>query len=164
MLVLMEVPTPGYPKFLRLWKDYARQAWSMLREGDFSGFSQAGAHLGVLRHMFRMRIVVLWRRLLIRAGLKRLVGPIEKLDHPHIQAGRSYRAKPLACEVVQIMAADDPHSTTILDDPRLGWREFTQGAFTVRRTPGRTAAMFKQPHVKELAAQLSTLLDSINTR
>jgi thioesterase domain-containing protein len=164
MLVLMEVPTPGYPKFLRHWKDYARQAWSMLREGDFSGFSQAGAHLGVLRHMFRMRIVVLWRRLLIRAGLKRLVGPIEKLDHPHIQAGRSYRAKPLACEVVQIMAADDPHSTTILDDPRLGWREFTQGAFTVRRTPGRTAAMFKQPHVKELAAQLSTLLDSINTR
>jgi acyl-CoA synthetase (AMP-forming)/AMP-acid ligase II/thioesterase domain-containing protein/acyl carrier protein len=164
MLVLMEVPTPGYPKFLRHWKDYARQAWSMLRKGDFPGFSQAGAHLGVLRHMFRMRIVVLWRRLLIRAGLKRLVGPIEKLDHPHIQAGRSYRAKPLACEVVQIIAADEPHSTTILDDPRLGWQEFVAGKFTIRRTPGRAAEIFKQPQVKKLAAQLNTLLDSINTR
>jgi thioesterase domain-containing protein len=111
-----------------------------------------------------MRIVVLWRRLLIRAGLKRLVGPIEKLDHPHIQAGRSYRAKPLACEVVQIIAADEPHSTTILDDPRLGWQEFVAGKFTIRRTPGRAAEIFKQPQVKKLAAQLNTLLDSINTR
>jgi hypothetical protein len=136
----------------------------MLRKWDFPAFSQAGAHLGVLRRLIRMRIVVLWRRLLIRAGLKRAVEPLEKSDHPHIQAGRSYRAKPLACGVVQIMAADEPHSTTILDDPRLGWREFTQGAFTVRRTPGRAAEIFRQPQVKELAAQLNKLLDSINTR
>ncbi|MGD0578715.1 MAG: AMP-binding protein, partial [Bryobacteraceae bacterium] len=164
MLFLIEVPAPGYPKFLRHWKDYARQAWSLLRKGHSPGFSEARSHLGVLKRLFRLRIAVFWRRLLMRAGLKRVVEPIEKSDHPHIQAGRSYRAKRLDCEVVQFIAGDEPHSTLILDDPRLGWQEFTQGEFTVRRTPGRAAAIFKPPQVKELAAQLSTLLDRFNTR
>jgi len=54
------------------------------------------------------------------------------------------------------------HSTFILDDPRLGWREFVQGEFTVRKAPGNATEIFNPPHVRELAAQLRALLDGVN--
>jgi acyl-CoA synthetase (AMP-forming)/AMP-acid ligase II/thioesterase domain-containing protein/acyl carrier protein len=164
MVVLIEVPAPGYPKLLRHWKDYARQGWSMLRRGRLPGWAEVGSHIKMLRQRVRIRSAMLGRRLLLRAGLKRLVAPLEKVDHPHRQAGRSYRPKQLACDVVQIIAADELHSSQILADPRLGWREFTQGRFTVCQTPGRAAEILRQPRVKELAGQLSSLLDGINAR
>ncbi|MGO9243092.1 MAG: AMP-binding protein [Bryobacteraceae bacterium] len=164
MVVFIEVPAPGYPKLLRHWKDYARQGWRMLRTGHWPGPAELGSHLKVLTERVRIRSAVLWRRLLLRAGLKRLVASLERTDHAHRQAGRSYWAKPLACEVVQIIAADEPRGTLILDDPRLGWREFAQGRFTVCPTPGRAAEILRQPRVKEMAAQLSGLLDGVNAR
>ena len=163
MVVLIEVPAPGYPKLLRHWKDYARQGWWMLRTGQWPGLDELASHLKVLTDRVRIRSAVLWRRLLLRTGLKRLVASLERTDHPHRQAGQSYRAKPLACEVVQIIAADEPRTTLILDDPRLGWREFTEGRFTVRPTPGRAAEILRRPHVEALARGLGALLDRVNT-
>jgi hypothetical protein len=38
--------------------------------------------------------------------------------------------------IIQFLAADQPVSTRVLDDPRLGWREFAAGGFEVRKVAG----------------------------
>ena len=162
LLVLFEAPAPGYPKVLRHWKDYFRQSTRVMRGKLPAGLNELRSHLNVLRGLLRRRMVVARRRLLMRTGLRAAIEPLEKQDHPNMLAGRSYYPKPLACDVVQFVAADEPHSTIILDDPLLGWREFTLGVFTVRKNPGRAAAIFKPPCVRSLAAQLRTLLDGVN--
>ena len=162
MLVLFEVAAPGYPKVLRQWKNYFRQALAALRGERSVGLDEARKHLRVLMRLFRRKANVLERRLLIQAGLKHAVEPLEQLRHPNTQAGLSYEPKSLACEVIQFIAADERHSTLILDDPRLGWREFARGKFSVRKTPGTAAAIFEQPHVRELALDLRVLLDGVN--
>ncbi len=162
LVALFEVPAPGFPKVVRHWKEYVRQGWLMLRKRQLAMIHQASSHFTVLVGLLKKRIMVLRRRFLMRTGLKLLVEPLEKSDHPNTQAGRSYQPKSLTCDIVQFIAANEPHSTLILDDPRLAWQEFTQGDFTVRRTPGLATAIFKQPHVTELAAQLRTVLDAIH--
>jgi hypothetical protein len=66
--------------------------------------------------------------------------------------------------VVHFLAADELHSTLILDDPRLGWGEVAGGGFSVRRVPGIADAIFKPPNVSELGSQLRSLLDRENAR
>jgi len=164
--VLFEVPAPGYPKVLRHWRNYGRQAMSILRREHHVTLQEVRSHLRVLMTLFRRKAAGLNRRLLLRAGLKRVVEPLEKREypavHPNTQSGRSYAPKAFACDVVQFIAAGERHSTLILDDPRLGWRELTQGEFTVRETPGKADEIFKEPHVRELAAQLRAVLDGLS--
>jgi amino acid adenylation domain-containing protein len=166
IVVLFEAPAPGYPKVLRHWRNYGRQAMSILRGEHHVTLRDARSHLEVLMTLFRRKAAGLKRRLLMRAGLKRVVEPVERREypaiHPNTQSGRSYAPKAFSCNVVQFIAAGERHSTLILDDPRLGWRELTQGEFTVRETPGKAAEIFKPPHVRELAAQLRVVLDGLS--
>ena len=166
MLVLFEVPAPGYPKVLRHWRKYCRQAVEILRGERQVTIREARSHLRILMTLFRRKATVLNWRLLMWAGLKRVVEPLPACDHLVIhlnrQSGRSYNPRALTCNVIQFIAAGERHSTLILDDPRLGWREFSQAEFTVCKTPGRADEIFKQPHVQELAAQLRALLDRVN--
>jgi surfactin synthase thioesterase subunit len=151
-VVFMEVPTPGYPKVLRHWRDYARQFWSAFGKVDRAAIVKAGAHAKLLGGIFRGRMR--------RAG----VGSAPQKEHPNTAAGRVYRPVPLACDVVHMIARDEPHSTLILDDPRLGWKEFTRGKFTLVRTPGMGRTFFLEPSVKELAAELRMVLDAAAKR
>ncbi len=162
LVVLFEVAAPGYPKVVRHWKKYGRQAISLLQRDRRVAFGEANAHLRVLRKLFRRKAAMVRRRLLIGAGLKRVVEPLEKRKHPNWQAGLSYEPKPVACDVIQFIAAAERHSTRILPDPRLAWNEFTRGRFTIRETPGAADAIFKLPHVQELAALLSEALNGVN--
>lgn len=165
-LVLFEAPTPGYPKVLRHWRTYCRQAISILRGEVSVTPAEARSHLSTLVRLCRRKAVVLGRRLSLWAGLKHVTGWIEKNydpdTRPNTLAGLSYAPKSLGCDVIQFIAAGERHSTRILDDPRLGWREFTQAEFTVCETPGEAAAIFRKPHVRELAVRLRSLLDRVN--
>jgi amino acid adenylation domain-containing protein len=163
MLVLFDVPAPGYPKVLRNWRNYGLQGISILRRRRSITLREARSHLSVLRTLFEWKAAVFKRRLLLRMGLKRVVGPAEKRGypalHPNTLAGRSYDLKGLVCNVVQFIAASEPRSTLILDDPLLAWREFTYGEFTVREMRGKSAEILKSPYVMDLATQLGALLD-----
>jgi hypothetical protein len=66
--------------------------------------------------------------------------------------------------VVHFLAADQFHSTLILDDPRLGWGDVVGDRFSVRKVPGIADAIFRPPNVSELGSQLRSLLDCENAR
>ena len=123
-------------------------------------------HLQVLSKLARKRAASWTRRALrgkpLATVAASLEGQVQPALHPNAQAGRNYVPIPFACSVVQIIAAGEHHSTVILDDPRLGWRDLTLGTFAVAETPGPADAIFKQPYVRGLAAQIESLLDRLN--
>jgi amino acid adenylation domain-containing protein len=152
-LILFEAPAPGYPKVLRHWRKYCRQAILVLRGAHRVGLDDLRSHLIVLRGLFKRKAAVM---------LPRVAASLEDYVHPNARAGRSYVPKSLSCEAIQFIAADEWHSTLILDDPRLAWEEFIQGEFVIRKTPGKAAAIFEHPHVPELARQLRASLEGVN--
>jgi thioesterase domain-containing protein len=60
-------------------------------------------------------------------------------------------------------AGDVNHGTRVLADPRLGWRDFALGGLDVLRVAGGHETMLAEPHVQDLARQLTALLDPINS-
>jgi thioesterase domain-containing protein len=162
LIVLFEVPAPGYPKVVRNWKTYGRQAVSLLRRDRRSALAEASAHFRVLRTLFRRKAIMLTRRALFGMGLKGIVEPLERSKHPNTQAGLSYDPRSVTCDVIQFIAAAEWHSTRILADPRFAWQEFTRGQFTICQTPGKANAIFKPPHARDMAARLDEALASVN--
>ncbi|HEY3738775.1 MAG TPA: AMP-binding protein, partial [Bryobacteraceae bacterium] len=162
LLVLFEVPTPGYPKIVRHWKKYLRQAGVM-------AFSNTGkqtwehvrSHSAVWKELLRRKVQAHTRRALVSAGMQDVVAPIERIELRNQRAGRAYRPGNLSCKVVHFLAADESHDTLILDDPRLGWREKASG-FSTCEVPGIADGIFRPPYVTELALQLRARLDRIN--
>jgi thioesterase domain-containing protein/acyl carrier protein len=163
-LILFEAPAPGYPKVFRHWKKHCRYAISVLRGAHRVGIDDLRSHMNVLMGLFKRKAAVLNRRLFMRTGLPRVAESLEETVHPNTRAGRSYVPKSLTCEAIQFIAADEWHSTLILDDPRLGWGEFIQGKFVIRKTPRKATAIFEHPHVRELARQLRASMDGVNGR
>ncbi len=161
LLALFEAPTPGYPKVLRHWKAYLRLLAAILRGRERVAAAAAVAHARVLAGLLRRKAAAGTRRLLARARLKRLIERPQHINLTNQQAARMYEPQPLHANVVQFVAAGEPHSTLILDNPLLGWREFA-GSFTVLKAPGRARTIFEEPAVRELAAQLRALLDGAN--
>ncbi len=166
LLALFEVPTPGYPKIVRHWRSYFVQSKLMLsglvRGEDRMTWADLRSHARVLKGLVKRKSEALIRRELIAAGLKSVVDSTERNKNRNKCAGRSYDPKHFAGNVVQFIAADEGHSTVILDDPRFGWRDVVGQGFSVRRVSGRADAIFKRPCVGELASQLRAVLDGIN--
>ena len=103
-------------------------------------------------------------RVLVSAGLKKLIEPLAPNYFRNQRAGRAYVPKKLECDVVQFLAADERHSTLILDDPRLGWHAMVGRGFSVREVPGTADGIFKPPNVSTLASRLRAFLDLANLR
>ncbi len=168
LLVLFEVPTPGYPKVARHWKKYLRQSAGLVSSfarGQASAtWFQARSHAGVLKQLFRRKRQAFARRVLVSAGMQKAIEPVESINFRNHGAGRAYVPAKLTCNVVHFLAADERHSTLILDDPRLGWRDMVGAGFSARKVPGIADGIFKPPHVAELASQLRELLDVVNSR
>jgi hypothetical protein len=131
------------------------------REGHVD-WGQIRSHIDVWRSLFRRKKQALTRRALVAAGMQAVVEPREPIDIRNERAGRAYAPGKLRCNVVHFLAGDQHHSTVILDDPRLGWRDVTGPGFSVRKVPGVADAIFKPPNVGELASQLRALLDAAN--
>jgi thioesterase domain-containing protein/acyl carrier protein len=167
LLALFEVPAPGYPKVVRNWRNYVVQSTRLVRAlargEEHATWEQAREHVRVLRRILKRKKQALTWRGSFAMGLAPDKLP-ERLTSRNIRAGRSYDPKPLCCNVVHFIAADEQHSTLVLDDPRLGWRDQVGEGFSVQRVPGRADAIFKEPNATELARQLRALLDGIHAR
>lgn len=164
LLVLYRAPAPGYPKVLRDWRGYSRQfallLSALVRDRDRVAAGRVLASLRGVSDLWKRKAAAVCRRVLIRRGLKRLIEPIGQVNLANQRAARTYRPSPLHCKVVQFVAAGEPRSTLILEDPWLGWRDVAAGGFAVHEVPGAAGAIFEEPNVRELAAQLSALLGS----
>ncbi len=165
LLVLFEVPAPGYPKVVRNWKNYLKQSkrlFQALARGEGrAAWPNLRSHIQVLAGLLKKRAQAVSRRRLVGIGLKSMVEPIERRACKNERAGRSYEPKQLRCKVVQFIAGDELHSTLVLDDPRLGWRDQVGAGFSVQRVPGIADRIFREPNVPELASQLRALLDGV---
>ncbi len=166
LLALFEVPTPGYPRVVRHWRKYFQQLklllWALARVEVHTTWTNVRSHARVLIGLLKRKTQAFTRRGLVGIGLKSVVEPIERMECRNERAGRSYEPKPLRCNVVHFIAADERHSTLVLDDPRFGWREQVGAGFSVRKVPGIADGIFKEPNVPELASQLRAVLDGVN--
>ena len=168
LLALFEVPTPGYPKIVRHWREYARHsailAASLARGHTRAVWTQVRAHAAVLGRLFGLRRLALERRVLLAAGGQKVVEPLEPLESRNQRAALAYVPGRLDCDVVHFLAAGQHHSTLILDDTRLGWRDMVGRRFSTCKVPGIAVGIFRPPHVTELAAQLRLRLDGAGAR
>ena len=71
-----------------------------------------------------------------------------------------YVPRDFPAPMVHFLAADETVSTRILDDPRLGWRDFARRGLEVFTTPGGHASMLDAQNTPAIAAQLEVLLRS----
>jgi thioesterase domain-containing protein len=168
LLVLFEAPTPGYPKIVRHWRKYLRQSATLvsglLRGENVIAWQQVRSHLGVWRTLVRRKQQATARRILVSTRMQAAIPPIEPIEFRNERAARAYIPGKLKCPVVHFLAADELHTTLILDDPRLGWSNVVGEGFSVHRVPGIADAIFKPPNVSELGSQLHLLLDRENAR
>lgn len=155
-LVLFETPAPGHPKVLRNWKRYGRQAMAVLRGERQIGFQELRSHARVVMGLCRKRVSSLGQRVAVLAPLVRSG---TRSEHPNWRAGRDYQLKPLECDVLQLVSAEEEHSTIVLDDPLTAWREYVRGRFEVAATSGKADRIFRQPHVQVLARRVRAALD-----
>jgi oxalate---CoA ligase len=168
LLALFEAPTPGYPKIVRHWRKYLRQSATLvsglLRGKSVIPWEQVRSHFVVWRMLFWRKRQAVTRRVLVSTHKHAVIEPSERIESRNERAGRAYIPGKLTCNVVPFLAADEFHSTLILDDPRLGWGDVVGDGFSVRKVPGTADAIFKPPNVSELGLQLRSLLDRENAQ
>jgi thioesterase domain-containing protein/acyl carrier protein len=161
-LVLFDVPAPGYPKVGRSWTRYVtemRRALAGLARGEHP-LPKGEA----LRHVRRLGQIVTRRfsgrasRVLALAGSEVLVAD-RSTKELNGMALWEYVPRELTIPITQFIAADEPISTKVLDDPRLGWRDIARGGFEVRRVRGGHNSMLDADHAGELAAELESILE-----
>jgi thioesterase domain-containing protein len=153
-VVLIETATPGYPKLLRNRTNYLRMITMVLSGKRSVTLAEVLQHLKVVVGLVHKKLAATWLRALPSAQPSSI-----STMHPNALAARNYAARPYVGDVVHFIAADEPHRTEVLDDPRLGWRDLVRGSFTVVETPGPADAIFKRPHVDKLAVLLASELD-----
>lgn len=160
-LVLLDVPAPGSQKLHKQWKRYVTQARDVVR--SFARGSRTvtvGAvleHVRALRRMAARRLAGRASRALTAMGSNALVAGqgIKKL---HGMAMWEYKPREFAAPILHFIAADQPVSTQLLNDPRLGWREFACAGIEVRWLKGDHNTIFQAANAEAIAGQLEALL------
>lgn len=151
LLALFDSPAPGYPKILRHWKRYCRLAISFPFDKHLS-LRDVISHLRLLLRLAGRRAATLFRTL--------LRSPCGVPGNASENAARNYMPRPFPGKVHVFLAEDERHSARILEDSRLGWRDFARGGFESHTVSGGHDSMFVEPHVRELAERLETLLEA----
>jgi thioesterase domain-containing protein len=73
---------------------------------------------------------------------------------------REYVPRVLSSPIVHFCASDDPVSTQVLNDPRLGWRDFAGAGFESHLVAGDHVSMLEETNSPALAAKLETVLEA----
>jgi acyl-CoA synthetase (AMP-forming)/AMP-acid ligase II/thioesterase domain-containing protein len=149
LVALFDSPTPGYPRPARHWKQYCRRALSFPFDAQTT-----------------LRDVASHAEWLLRVARRRLPRPRAPVDGAQAPspagareaAARAYRPGPLLAKVAVFLADGEHHSTRIVEDSRLGWRDFARGGFEVFRVPGKHDSILSECHVGNLAAHLARVL------
>jgi oxalate---CoA ligase len=160
-LVLFDAATPGYPKVHRQWRRYVtklRELALELRPGKIAMTAQAmRQHLHALGRIFARRRKGSASRVFTAIGAAALVtGQEEKTLNG--MAMWEYTPRQFPAPIVHFIAADQPVSTEVLSDPRLGWSDFARGGLTVRRVPGDHNSILSIENTAQLVDQLNELL------
>lgn len=162
LLALFEVPTPGYPKVVGNWKRYLQQIRRLMRGEAQASWRDVLSHASVVAGIWRRDLVSAVRRRFFHTGLRRTVAQVETPGfNRNFAAARAYVPGLLNAKVVQFIAAHEPHSTQVLDDPRMGWREsVVGGGFSVVEVPTLATEMFQPPHAAALAERFRNVVDT----
>jgi oxalate---CoA ligase len=159
LLVLFQVPTPGYPKVVRNWRKYLAHAGAFIRATSWpEKWKEMRAHLSVWKKLIGKKRQAITRRALVSAGMHSIIEPIEPLELRNERAGRAYKPSRLDCDMVHFLAADEVHSTRVLEDARLGWRDFAGAGFSVARIPGAGDDILKPPNVSQLGREFRSFI------
>lgn len=159
-LILFDTAVPGYPRPLESWPAYVRRAAALagevLRGGGRRVLAQALDHLRYLQRLRSHR----------RRAAARLEHPETAPDAGQAAAAfaRLWSPRPLAWDTVSFLARAETGSTQVLEDPRLAWRHFARARFFSIEADGSHNGMFAEPCAAELAARLSDLLDSFDSK
>ena len=160
-LVFFDVPAPGYPKIIRSWRKYLTESGRMLSgvtQGEIAGLgSELARHGRRLANIIKRRFGGRTIRAMAAVGTPALAAP-QNPRHLTALALWEYHPRDFPAPIVQFLAADEPISTKVLDDPRLGWRDFARAGLALRTTPGRHGTMLDAENTPALAAQLEPLL------
>jgi acyl-CoA synthetase (AMP-forming)/AMP-acid ligase II/thioesterase domain-containing protein/acyl carrier protein len=145
LLVLLDTPTPGYPKVLPRWQRYPEAAWRLARrEGARALMREAAAHIRALRRG--------------RHGRRRTTTPGNDEAAVIGRAMHGYLPQPLDRPIVQVLSSELQRNTRVLEDERLGWRDFARAGFSVVDAPGDHHTFLLPPQVDELARRLEAVL------
>ena len=159
-LVLFDVPAPGSAKVHKQWKRYLMQARGVLRSlarGRRTVTVRAVLeHARALCHIVTRRFAGRASRALTAVGSDALVAGrgIKKL---HGMAMWEYAPRDFPVPIVHFIAEDQPVSTQLLNDPRLGWREFARAGIEVRWLKGDHNTIFQPANAEAIAGQLEAL-------
>ncbi len=160
-LILFDVPAPGTTKIRTQWKRYAAGARdiaiSLARGGKGLTVRAVLEHARVLGHMATRRFTARASRALTAVGSDALVAGrgIKKL---HAMAMWEYVPRDFAAPILHFIAADQPVSTQLLNDPRMGWQEFARAGLEVRRLKGDHNSIFLGASARAIAEQLQAHL------
>jgi oxalate---CoA ligase len=161
LLALFDTPTPGYPKIVRQWKRYARQGAALLgglaRGKVPVSARDIAAHLGALRRVATRRWFAKAKCILASPSVTDSPAAAEEWNSVVM---REYTPRVFRAPIVQFLAEDVPISTTLLDDRRLGWRDFAKRGFQILRVPGDHISMLAEGNALTLAAELEKVLQA----
>jgi acyl-CoA synthetase (AMP-forming)/AMP-acid ligase II/thioesterase domain-containing protein/acyl carrier protein len=159
-VVLFDTATPGYPKPLRHWIQYVK--WAPRFASTLRPKTVVDAGRDVIAHV---------RYLANKAPQSRSAGEsvpesapaAEPTTRASLWAAEAaimhgYVPRPFGGSVINFIAADEPVSTRVLEDAKLGWRDFARGGFESHSVPGSHDSMFSEQHVTQLANLLRGML------
>lgn len=136
-VILFDTPAPGYPRANANVTRYTNGAWSLTRD---SGLRALAAEIPRhLRFLYKSR--------------KRMV-----TDSPApTRTLRSYAPRSFYRPIIQVLSARAT-STRVLEDERLGWRDFARGGFSTIEAAGDHNTILLPPAALELSQKLEALL------
>ncbi len=161
-LVLFDAATPGYPKVHKQWRRYLGKAREMawaLRPGKLAETAAAmRLHIYALGRIFaRRRKASASRVLTATIGSDVLVAGREEKTLNGM-AMWEYTPPEFPAPMVHFIAADQPVSTEVLSDPRLGWNDLARAGLVVRHVKGDHNTILAAENAAELAGELEALL------
>jgi acyl-CoA synthetase (AMP-forming)/AMP-acid ligase II/thioesterase domain-containing protein len=160
-LVLFDAATPGYPKVHKQWRRYLSKAREMalaLRPGQIAETAAAmRLHIYALGRIFARRRKASASRVLTAIGSDVLVAGREEKTLNGM-AMWEYTPPTFPAPIVHFIAADQPVSTEVLSDPRLGWNDLARAGLAVRHVKGDHNTILAAENAAELAEELEALL------
>lgn len=154
LVALFDVPAPGYPKVLtQLPKYIAKFRMPMLRTSL--------THIQHLLYLARRKAIAKLSR---QGGGAPLAKAAATMLSDPVTVGRpcSYEPKSIEVPVFQFMATGVEVSSEVLEDARLGWRDFALAGFATREVPGGHDSILLEPNASSLAAELRDVLNPWN--
>jgi acyl-CoA synthetase (AMP-forming)/AMP-acid ligase II/thioesterase domain-containing protein len=162
-LVLFDAATPGYPKVHKQWRRYIHKAREMalaLRPGKLAETAAAlRLHIYALGRIFARRRKASASRVLTAIGSDVLVAGREDKTLNGM-AMWEYTPREFPAPIVHFIAADQPVSTEVLSDPRLGWNDLARAGLAVMHVKGDHNSILAAENAAALAGALEALLSA----